>query len=231
MGHGPRTGAQASREPERAICPACGSSELAEFLYGYPAWGPELEADVDAGRIVLGGCVIHDDPAQPSHRCRACGSEFMLPAAPTESPERSDAPTLVERLDALAAFLPVFERADLEFGTWARGDRLPSGAIQMPYYSFGPEAERFISMAYECGWVTPFDWGVWAQTAQGQRLLDGGDAVAAATPEDLGCILTTLIRAERFGDGQLEHAYRSGLLLAVVRRAAELASQEHNPFA
>ncbi len=133
--------------------------------------------------------------------------------------------SLEARLEALAAFLPVFERADFRLGTWAGGEMMADGVIQMPYYSFGPEAARFISIAYEFGWVIPFDWGTWAQTPKGQLLSAGGDAVATATPDDLARLLTTLIRSERFGDGQLEGAYESGLLTAIVSRAAALASQ------
>lgn len=133
--------------------------------------------------------------------------------------------TLQARLEALAAFLPVFERADFRLGAWAGGEKRADGAVQMPYYSFSAEAERFISMTYESGWVIPFDWGTWAQTPEGQRLSGGGDALATATPDDLARLLTTLIRSERFGDGQLEGAYESGLLTAIVSRAATLASQ------
>ena len=82
-------------------------------------------------------------------------------------------------------------------------------------------------MAYEFEWVVPFDWGEWAQTPEGRRLLDGGDAIDAATAEDLARVLTTIIRSERFGDGQVERAYRTGLLTAIVRRAAQLADEGH----
>ena len=133
--------------------------------------------------------------------------------------------TLRARLGALAAFLPVFERADFELGTWAGGEE-EDGVIQMPYYSFGPEAQRFLRVADDYGWVTSFDWGAWAQTPEARRLLDGGLAIDAATPDELGYVLTTIIRAERFGDGQIADACRSGLLLAIVRRAAGLASEE-----
>jgi len=134
--------------------------------------------------------------------------------------------TLRVRLQALAAFLPVFERADFEFGTWAGGERMADGAIQMPYYSFGPEAERFISTAYEFGWVIPFDWGAWLQTPEARRLREGGDALLTANADDLARLLTAIIRSERFGDGNLEGAFKSGLLTAIVRRAAALASQD-----
>ena len=96
----------------------------------------------------------------------------------------------------------------------------------MGYHALSPEAERFLSIAYEYEWVTPFDWSAWARTPEGRRLRKGGDAIASATPEDLACLLTALIRAERFGDGVLAHAFESGLLTAVARRAAALASQD-----
>jgi len=64
-------------------CPRCGSTSLARLLYGEPTPGAALEADIQAGRVVLGGCVVTGD--EPSHRCRACGFEFSsrtdLPAA------------------------------------------------------------------------------------------------------------------------------------------------------
>lgn len=49
-------------KPDR--CPACGSRRIADILYGYPAFSKELEADVAAGRVMLGRCcVTGDDPA------------------------------------------------------------------------------------------------------------------------------------------------------------------------
>jgi hypothetical protein len=43
-------------------CPRCGSPSLARILYGLPAFTRRLEEDLDAGRVVLGGCVIGEDP-------------------------------------------------------------------------------------------------------------------------------------------------------------------------
>ena len=65
-------------------CPQCGSSEVARIQWGYPALSDELEADVEAGRVVLGGCLVGPDDA--THQCRACGWTF----GGREAPEPED---------------------------------------------------------------------------------------------------------------------------------------------
>lgn len=56
-------------------CPQCGSSKIADILYGYPHFGEELDRDIAAGKIVLGGC-IHYEGASPEWRCTMCGFDF-----------------------------------------------------------------------------------------------------------------------------------------------------------
>ena len=53
--------AAASAKPSQ--CPACGSADVCEIVYGYPA--PELAAQAQRGEVVLGGCVIESEP--PAH--------------------------------------------------------------------------------------------------------------------------------------------------------------------
>ena len=55
-------------------CPRCGSHEIARIQYGMPAFSKRLEADLEAHRVVLGGCIVWDD--QPDRSCSACGLEF-----------------------------------------------------------------------------------------------------------------------------------------------------------
>jgi len=55
-------------------CPRCGSREIAKFQYGEPASSDRLEADLEARRVVLGGCMVWDD--QPDRTCTACSLEF-----------------------------------------------------------------------------------------------------------------------------------------------------------
>ena len=73
-----------SRRP-RLACPRCGSHAIARILYGMPADSEELERDLDAGRIVLGGCMVWD--GRPDHACTACDLRFRAdgrPAIPLE---------------------------------------------------------------------------------------------------------------------------------------------------
>lgn len=55
-------------------CPECGSENIAEILWGEPAFSKELEHDLETGRIVLGGCCITGE--DPEWHCNDCGCEF-----------------------------------------------------------------------------------------------------------------------------------------------------------
>ena len=61
---------ESSRKPRK--CPACGSSLVALILYGLSGFSPELEADLEAGRVVLGGCCLTGD--DPKWQCMGCGT-------------------------------------------------------------------------------------------------------------------------------------------------------------
>jgi hypothetical protein len=53
-------------------CPVCGSSRVADILYGLPAFSPKLEEDLDTDRITLGGCCVTDgDPVWQCVECQA----------------------------------------------------------------------------------------------------------------------------------------------------------------
>jgi len=63
-------------EHKPRICPVCGSARVAEILWGMPAYSEEMQKDLDAGRIVLGGCCIFGD--EPTWQCADCGTDFYL---------------------------------------------------------------------------------------------------------------------------------------------------------
>jgi predicted RNA-binding Zn-ribbon protein involved in translation (DUF1610 family) len=55
-------------------CPKCGKKKIAEYLYGMPAYTESMQKDIDAGKIILGGCMVSDD--NPQYKCQACGYEW-----------------------------------------------------------------------------------------------------------------------------------------------------------
>lgn len=54
-------------------CPHCGG-KVASVLYGMPIYSEKLQADLDAGRIVLGGCEICEENHQ--WECTQCERKF-----------------------------------------------------------------------------------------------------------------------------------------------------------
>lgn len=62
------------------VCPRCGSRETVRIQYGEPAYSERLAADLEAHRVVLGGCMVWDD--QPDLSCTACGLEFRADGRP-----------------------------------------------------------------------------------------------------------------------------------------------------
>ena len=60
--------------PRQIICPSCGSTDVAEYLYGFVALDDELERQLAEGKIILGGCEI--SPDAPEHYCNVCGMEW-----------------------------------------------------------------------------------------------------------------------------------------------------------
>ena len=128
-----------------------------------------------------------------------------------------------ERLGALAAFLPLFEEPGFVFGTWHKSAQEKVGVFVFPYFEASEVAESFVKTAYDHGWVLEgWDWPAWMKTEEAVALRAVPAALEAASPEQLAKLLTVLIRQERFVEGALNGAFESGLLTAIVRRAAAL---------
>ena len=71
-------------ETRRAVCQRCGSRDVAWILRGYPAMDDELQADLRAHRVTLGGCIVWE--GQSDHRCNTCGLEFRADGRPVRIP-------------------------------------------------------------------------------------------------------------------------------------------------
>jgi hypothetical protein len=126
-------------------------------------------------------------------------------------------------LRALARFLPEFERADFSAGSWTDMRKQEDGVYTMPYATLSPVASDFVQAAYDAGWVLQdFDWPEWKDTEEAKALYRDPDLLAQATPHQLAQLLTVFIRQDRFVEGGLLGDFKSGHILAMVRRAAKL---------
>ncbi len=59
---------------ENLICPSCASCKIARIRYGLPAFNENLERDLEAGRIVLGGCLVSEN--DPQWKCLDCEKKW-----------------------------------------------------------------------------------------------------------------------------------------------------------
>ncbi len=62
----------AKRKPRK--CKQCGSTKIANIFYGYPSGSTELNTQLQAERIVLGGDVITE--CDPNWKCVDCGLQI-----------------------------------------------------------------------------------------------------------------------------------------------------------
>jgi Family of unknown function (DUF6508) len=94
--------------------------------------------------------------------------------------------------------------------------------VQMPWYEYPAEVSRFVADMEAAKIVRQIDWTRWAGTPEGQRLISDPSAIASASHDDLIYLTTTIIRGERFSDGEIAGAYERGTLLAIAERARAL---------
>lgn len=124
-------------------------------------------------------------------------------------------------LRVLAGYADAFT-AHGPIGRWQGGEADAAGVIQMPWYEYQPGVDRFVEDMYATKLVRPVDWMAWAGTPEAQHLIADPAAIAGATQDDLIYLVTTIIRGERFSDGEIAGAYERGTLLAIAQRAQAL---------
>ncbi len=55
-------------------CPNCSSDNTCSIIYGMPDYTPKLEADLESGKVHLGGCAVTD--VDPNRHCNECEVDF-----------------------------------------------------------------------------------------------------------------------------------------------------------
>ncbi len=129
---------------------------------------------------------------------------------------------LLARLEPMLEFLDAFP-AGIEPGEWRGGKPDAHGRIEAPYFEPNETLNRFTSAVASNGWLIVADWSPWVEAASAGT--QDPTRFETATPEDLAQALTVYIRRNRFSDGTLAGAAKSGALAAIVRRMAVLAEE------
>jgi len=133
-------------------------------------------------------------------------------------------PELRASLRLVADTLPMLESPDFTPGVWHDSWRRPDGVIVMPWFEPSPQADGFRAAVGQSGLLQMgFAWPGWSGTPEAIALRTDRGALERATPDQLGKLLTMLIREDRFNEGALAESSESGLIAAVARRALVLS--------
>ena len=133
-------------------------------------------------------------------------------------------PELRASLRLLADTLPMLESPDFTPGVWHDSWRRPDGVIVMPWFEPSPQADEFRAAVGQSRLLQMgFAWPDWSGTPEAIALRTDRGALERAAPDQLGKLLTMLIREDRFNEGALAESFESGLIAAVARRVLVLA--------
>lgn len=125
-------------------------------------------------------------------------------------------------IDDLLAFLPAFEDPNREWvKKWMPDADSPSGeSLIFPYPVYCQDVVAFFTLA---GQACFSDYAY--EPRRAGEMLQDDEAIRAADLKQLKSMLTYVVRGERFRDGHWESLLRSGRIVALLRRLAQLRDQ------
>ena len=129
------------------------------------------------------------------------------------------------QLAALARFADVFSTPGFSFGHWPQPDARADGVIDIPSYRISIDGRAFLEAVRDLGWITRFEWPEWMGKPEAKALFASPAGPARASVEDLGHMLTAVVRGDRFVEGTLGEAFDRGILTAIVQRARALLNE------
>lgn len=115
-----------------------------------------------------------------------------------------------DQIDAILPFLDHFEVAGFSAGSW----KMPEG--QFPWFGFEATVIEFQQALYDNGWIAPFDWGAWQETAR--EYVENPGKIESADAEAIQKLFTTHVRKERFCEGHLAAMFENGHVVVLLRR-------------
>lgn len=112
------------------------------------------------------------------------------------------------------ALIPKIETTTV-FGEWARRDKGKDGVIQLPYCLPAPIVSQFLNIVYTIPIIISFDWGAWYEG----RIIASNEGFDFDTIDLVTkCkLITVIVRNDRFCEGALVSAFKSGLILKILK--------------
>lgn len=124
----------------------------------------------------------------------------------------------------IAAFAPILAAPDFVTGAWTEPQRSAEGAITMSWFQLSEPAAAFVAAIIRedvaVHYRKPVDD---AARSTMIHMVENPAALTDADVEQIGWILTYLLRADRFSEGSLAQAFDTGLMRAIAERAAVLS--------
>lgn len=120
-------------------------------------------------------------------------------------------------IDALIGYLPYFSNKRARFGHPMRIDH---GCVT--YSSMTRKSQQFCDACYHYNFVQPFDWHAWVR--EHERLVFDGNDIENLSLGDIGRLLTSHMRGDRYCDQHLLKVMRSGQMRRILERLQHLRS-------
>ena len=103
------------------------------------------------------------------------------------------------------------------------GDQREDGFFVMPWTSYDAIVNRIVELLYDLKVVQDVDWSGWKSGIESGLLFDV-ERIKNGTLYDTVCMLTGIIRSERFGSGAIATSLQNGGLLRLLARLKSLVS-------
>lgn len=125
--------------------------------------------------------------------------------------------------------MAIIDQPDFVPATWADFSKpWPDGKYRLPYPTYAPEVDEIWALLAKSGVMRhpyellPEDPPDAKAGLETHLILKTVEDIEGATIDQIGRYLMLCRRAERFADGHIDDEFRSGRLVAALRRVAEL---------
>jgi hypothetical protein len=123
----------------------------------------------------------------------------------------------------LIELIPKIESTS-RFGEWEGGEEDEEGVFVMPYSVHSSVVSKFFEIVYDMPIIINFDWGGWnegAEMASDESF--NFDTIDLPTK----CkVITGIVRSDKFCEGALVSAFKSGLILKILKSIEKVLSAE-----